>query len=100
MIINVAQQALVSQLSFEIDSVKKQIQIAQQAQDKLLAEKAILESPQRIESVATGKLSMVKAPKVSYLRIAEAGSEAHKSGQAAPVGTSSGKVTDRTTNTR
>lgn len=69
MIINVAQQALVSQLSYEIDSVKKEIQVAQQVQDKLLAEKAILESPQRVELVATGKLSMVKAPKVYYLRI-------------------------------
>ncbi|MCL6471649.1 MAG: hypothetical protein K6T91_02425 [Firmicutes bacterium] len=69
-ILNVAQQALVSQLSYETESVKKEIQLAQQIQDKLLAEKSILESPQRIESVAVNKLSMVKAPKVSYLRIA------------------------------
>jgi cell division protein FtsL len=70
MIINVAQQALVSQMSYQTELLKKDIQVAQQIHDKLLAEKAILESPQRVESIATNKLSMVKAPKVSYLRIA------------------------------
>jgi len=55
--------------------VKKEIQIAQQEQDKLLARKAKLESPQRIESVAINKLSMVKAPKISYLRVAVGGPE-------------------------
>ena len=69
-ILNVAQQALVSQLSYQTEMVKKEIQIAQQEQDKLLARKAKLESPQRIESVAINKLSMVKAPKISYLRVA------------------------------
>lgn len=70
-IINVAQQALISQLSYQIESIKKEVQSAQQTQDKLLAQKSILESPQRIEFVAVNKLSMVKAPKVSYLKIAE-----------------------------
>ena len=68
-IVHVAQQALVSQLSFEIENVKKEIQLAEQTQEQLLAQKAALESPQRIETIATGKLSMVKAPKISYLRI-------------------------------
>ncbi len=68
-IINVAQQAIVSQLSYQIDSVKSKIQSAQQVQDKLLAQEFMLESPQRIESVAVNKLSMVKASKVSYLKI-------------------------------
>ncbi|HCG99462.1 MAG TPA: hypothetical protein DE036_06640 [Actinobacteria bacterium] len=74
-ILNVAQQALVSQLSYQTEMVKKEIQIAQQEQDKLLARKANLESPQRIESVAINKLSMVKAPKISYLRVAVGGPE-------------------------
>lgn len=68
-IINVAQKAIVSQISYEIESVKKEIQQAQQVQDGLLAKKARLESPQRIESVAVKKLLMVKAPKISYLRV-------------------------------
>lgn len=68
-IINVAQKAIVSQISYEIESVKKEIQQAKQIQDRLLAKKARLESPQRIESVAIKKLLMVKAPKISYLRI-------------------------------
>jgi len=69
-IINVAQHALVSQLNYEIEGAKKEIQLAQQIQEKLLAQKAKLESPQRIESIATTKLSMVKAPRISYLRVA------------------------------
>lgn len=70
-ICNVAQQAIISQQGYMIESIKKEIQIAQQAQDNLYAQKAILQSPQRIESVAVKKLSMIKAPKVSYLRIAD-----------------------------
>jgi cell division protein FtsL len=69
LIINVAQQAMVSQLSYEVDNVKKEIQAAQQVQEKLLAEKAKLESPERIESIAIKRLSMVKAPKISYVRV-------------------------------
>lgn len=74
-IVNVAQQALVSQLSYDVETVKKEIQLAQQEQEKLLARKAKLESPQRIESIATKKLSMIKAPKISYLRVAVGGPE-------------------------
>ncbi|MBE0447692.1 MAG: hypothetical protein IBX64_06290 [Actinobacteria bacterium] len=69
LIVNVAQQALVSQLSYETESVKREIQLAQQVQEKLLAQKVKLESPQRIESIAIKKLSMVKAPKISYIRV-------------------------------
>lgn len=67
--VNVAQQAIVSQLSYEIEAVKKEILQAQQVQEKLLAQKSDLESPQRIEEVAINKLSMVKAPRVSYLKV-------------------------------
>lgn len=74
-LVNIAQKALVSQLSYDIESLKKEIQTAQQEQDKLLALKARLQSPQRIESVAIGKLSMVSAPKISYLKISEDGSK-------------------------
>lgn len=69
LIVNVAQHALVSQLNYEIESIKKNIQLAQQAQEQILAQKAKLESPKRIESIATTKLYMVKAPKISYLRV-------------------------------
>lgn len=69
LLVNVAQQALLSQLSYEVENVKKEIQLAQQVQEKLLAQKAELESPERIESIAIQKLSMVKAPKVSYIRV-------------------------------
>jgi len=72
--VNVAQQAIVSQLSYEIEAVKREILQEQQVQEKLLAQKSDLESPQRIEEVAINKLSMVKAPRVSYLKIANDGS--------------------------
>lgn len=87
LIVNVAQQALVSQLSYEIDGVKREIQLAQQTQEKLLAQKAKLESPQRIELIATEKLCMVKAPKISYLRIADdaSNSDAAKASSTSPV---------------
>ncbi|NCO66798.1 MAG: hypothetical protein COW32_03310 [Candidatus Aquicultor secundus] len=90
-IINVAQQAIISQQSYMIESVKKEIQVAQQAQDNLYAHKAILQSPQRIESVAVEKLSMVKAPKVSYLRILDDGSRGISStGNTSPSMSASG----------
>jgi len=100
--VNVAQQAIVSQLSYEIEAVKKEILQAQQVQEKLLAQKSDLESPQRIEEVAINKLSMVKAPRVSYLKIINDGlstgasssklSYSSKSGAADGKGDSPGRV--------
>ncbi|MBI4734065.1 MAG: hypothetical protein HY779_04525 [Rubrobacteridae bacterium] len=74
MIVNVAQNALVSQSIYQIEAIKKQIQCEQQIQQKLIAQKARLDSPRRIETVAVGKLSMIKAPKTSYLKVANCGS--------------------------
>lgn len=70
MIVNVAQHALVSQSTYQIEAIKKQIQCEQQTQQKLIAQKARLDSPRRIEMVATRQLSMIKAPKTSYLKVA------------------------------
>ncbi len=90
-IINVAQQAIISQQSYMIESIKKEIQVAQQAQDNLYAQKALLQSPQRIESVAVEKLSMIKAPRVSYLRILDDGSQGMAStGNTSPSMSASG----------
>jgi cell division protein FtsL len=70
MIVNVAQHALVAQSTYQIEDIKKQIQCEQQIQQKLIAQKARLDSPRRIETVATRQLSMIKAPKTSYLEVA------------------------------
>ena len=70
MIVNVAQHALVSQSTYQVEVIKKEIQMEQQIQQKLIAQKARLDSPHRIETVATQQLSMIKAPKTSYLKVA------------------------------
>ncbi|MDI6717097.1 MAG: hypothetical protein QME63_09160 [Actinomycetota bacterium] len=76
--INTAQQALIAQQGYEIESIKRDIQLAQQEHDRLLALKARLESPQRIEKIATTKLLMVNVPKVSYLQISSDSSKVSK----------------------
>jgi cell division protein FtsL len=73
MIVNVAQHALVAQSTYQIEGIKKQIQVEQQIQQKLIAQKARLDSPRRIEMVATKQLSMIKAPKTSYIKLASSG---------------------------
>jgi cell division protein FtsL len=70
MIVNVAQHALVSQSTYQVEAIKKEIQMEQQIQQKLIAQKARLDSPRRIETVAIQQLSMIKAPKTSYLKVA------------------------------
>ena len=69
MIVNVAQHALVSQSTYQIEAMKE-IQQEEQVQQKLIAQKARLDSPRRIETVATKQLSMIKAPKTSYIKVA------------------------------
>jgi cell division protein FtsL len=74
MIVNVAQHALVAQSTYQMEGIKKQIQVEQQIQQKLIAQKARLDSPRRIEMVATKQLAMIKAPKTSYIKLASNGS--------------------------
>ncbi len=67
LLINVALHALIAQGAIDVDSLKKDIQKTKALQESLRLEKARLQAPARIESIAVTKLGMIKPTSVSYI---------------------------------
>ncbi len=68
---NVAEHALIAQESIELESLKGELRVEQALREELLIKRAELESPERIENLAVGKLGMVKPEQVGYLYLAD-----------------------------
>ncbi|HEX21440.1 MAG TPA: hypothetical protein ENH19_02155 [Actinobacteria bacterium] len=65
----VYQQTLVTQNTMEIAELKEQISDVKTLNDKLKIQDVVLQSPERLEQLATDSLGMVKPKTVKYLVI-------------------------------
>jgi len=59
--------ALYNQYAIENGQIKQNISEVEQTSQELLSQKLALESPQRIESLATNKLKMIRAENIRYI---------------------------------
>lgn len=69
--VNVSEHALIAQDAVELENLKGEVQIEQTSREDLLIQKAALESPERIEAIAVGKIGMVRPAQVDYLMLSE-----------------------------
>ncbi len=66
-LLRVVQYALFNQYALENEQLQQKIANEEQMNQELSSQKLALESPQRIESIAKGKLKMVRPNNVRYL---------------------------------
>jgi len=66
---NLSEKAFVTQYAYRIERMKEALETARFSQEKLKTEIASLKTPERIQKVATGKLSMVTPAETTFISL-------------------------------
>jgi cell division protein FtsB len=68
-LLNLSEKALVTQNTYRIERMKQTLETVRASQEKLRTEITFLKTPERIQKVATGKLSMVTPTEITFISL-------------------------------